>query len=194
MGRACRQRNLFAALALLGAAAGGCGRASGPLPKAEQRALESAPRATAGQVYRSAADGLSFTLPTDWRILHEQGALVLVGDDRNTITVTSVKLADPRHRRTRESVTAATRRVVDGLPDARVTSSAGDVRRGSLEGASWQVTFSPPTRPGARYDREHLVLFSQDRAFHVVHTGPAGTLGGTENEFKAVVDSLKEEV
>jgi len=198
------------AAAIAAATAAGC--------NTDTRALEEAQRAESpetstfdesqawvvqpGERYTSGKEQFSVAAPAGWYAAIELGAVTFTDrpggkPGRNTIFVqpTAVE-GEWVQKRTPDVLFPATGRALAALPGARVSPAQPAVRPGFATGVSFDVTFAPPGKRGRRYDRQHVVLVggSGKRAFHVVHTAPAGELARTAPAFEAVLSSLKEEV
>lgn len=145
-----------------------------------------------------AKEGFSIHVPDHWSTEREPGGVVFVGDtdralDRNTIAVRVVaRTGDWVAERTPDLVLPATAKALGALPGAAV-GSATPLTVDGLVGASFELTFSPVSAGGERFQRRHVVLVGKGHVFHITHTAPEGELAKSASEFDVAVKSLREE-
>jgi hypothetical protein len=153
-----------------------------------------------GQRSVSRNDHYSSIKPAGWAEKRDRGSTVFVARaegawPRNTIAIRSVPVeGEWVEKRTADRVVQATAKVLAALPQSTMSKTALRMSDGRWASAVFDVTFTPSSKPGVRYERRHVVLVGRRYVFHVVHTAPEGALVGTADAFEAVVDSLREEV
>jgi len=146
---------------------------------------------------RSQLEGepVSFVSLDGYTISKDRDATILTPKDDarkgSTIVIRSVRL-DGRNDRSPEEILVATRASLEAMPEARV-SSAARVEDSNLEAMQFDLSFEPRSKDGETYERQHVVLFGDAYAFHVLHTAPKGHLGDLAKDFHRVVETLEEE-
>ncbi len=128
-----------------------------------------------------------------WSAHRDHGATVLQrNDDRVTIAIQASPLRASDHDESAaDAVFHSAETIVRGLPEAKITGIE-PLAQGQFEGRAFEVTFEPAGKREA-YQRRHVVLVGQ-RVVHIMHTGPAGSLGATAELFDEVVASVREEI
>jgi hypothetical protein len=189
-------RRLVPALVLcLAAACDGLGRPPGALADVtvDETAgkLVSEPTRVASRAGRFGA-----VVPAGWRLRLGQTDLTLTAGEpghprRGAVFLRTAPIeGDWSAKRTPELVIPATRKVIEGLPQARLGTTES-LQPPGFSGAAFEVSFS--TVDGRRYDRRHVVLLGHRQVFHVVHTALSGHLGDTRADFDSVLATLREE-
>ncbi len=159
---------------------------------------QSAKEPYAGPRFRSPESHFSTRELPHWRATRDRNATVLIYEGaegkQSTISVRAVPISGEWVAdRTPEIVFPATAKWLASLPEARV-STPSEVNEDGFRGVSFDLSFVPSTGRGARYERRHVVLIGSKYVFHITHTGPAGSLAATSDEFDAVLASFREEV
>ena len=140
-------------------------------------------------------DQVSFTIPDGFRLDHQKGTWVLIGQAghaRTTIAIRSVPVSGWSEPRTPDTVLPATLATLRALPGAKVKGPEPrkDIRYRSYE---YDVVFEPRSRHGEEYERRHVVVFGSNRVFHVLLTAPRRDLVHSRSAFNQVLDSIEEE-
>jgi hypothetical protein len=139
----------------------------------------------------ASADGYSVELPAGWMPSRERGSTVFhaQGTKRTVVVRVAPRSVDGTPR-PEAAIQAATRAVVQGLPGASIDREQPIT--GSLAGRRFSTKFTP-TGVDRLYRREHVVLWSAERIYHVIMTAPASERVD-EAALARLVSSLREEV
>jgi hypothetical protein len=144
---------------------------------------EAAPRYVAKQEH------FSLRPPAGWTAHRELGSVVFAREGATpTIAVRTAPLA----KRDRAAIVPATAKVLRALPGATV-SLPTEITLGGMTAVSFDVSYTPDPRSGARYDRRHVVLVGKKHVIHLLHPDRAGSLAGTAAAFAAAIASVREE-
>ena len=142
-------------------------------------------------------DALSLAPPTGWEAKRQKDTLVFVAPSakdgtRATIAVRSVPVDGWSEPRTPDTVLPSVETVLRALPSARVAGPTW-IDHPAYRAAAYEVSFTPRSRGGRRYERRHVVVFAHEHVFHAFLTGPAGRLDESRAAFEHVLESLREE-
>ena len=144
-----------------------------------------------------ADESVSFVPPAGWEVRRDRDTLVLVGGSpksrgRPTIAVRAVPVDSWSEERTVENVVPSTEKVLRALPAAQVTGPF-DVEHPIYQARAFDVTWTPRSRKGQRYQRRHVQLAAHNHIYHVFLTAPEGELEENRGELDRVVETLREE-
>jgi hypothetical protein len=145
------------------------------------------------QIFQNREHGYSVGQPEGWTTSNDRGSTRFSpANGKQTIVVRSAlrpnEIIEGKPT-SNDDVIAATRKVLAQL-SPRV-GGPNPIDDAELTGVEFELTFKPPS-VGTLYQRKHVVLFGQQRIFHVIWTAPQGE-GFEEAAMRLVVSTLKEE-
>ena len=148
-----------------------------------------------GNLHLDPEGHVSFVVPAGFKLTHDHGAWVLVGEKDltgATIAIRSVARDAWSSDRNLAMVRSATETALRAYPEASLRGPT--VLEGApYPGFAFDVTFRPPSKRAARYRRRHAALISSEHVFHVIETWPATQSETARRQFEHVLDSVREE-
>jgi len=144
-----------------------------------------------------AEDSVAFVPPKGWEIKRDRDTLLLVGGSpksttRPTIGIRAVSVSGWTEERTQDNVLPNTEKVLRALPNAEITGPF-DVEHPIYPAKAFDVTWTPRSRQGQRYQRRHITLVATDHLYHVFLTAPEGEINKSRPDFERVIESLRED-
>jgi len=158
-------------------------------------ACQSDPEAPEARTFTE--DAVSLVPPAGWEIRRDRETLVLLGGSptsrsRPTIAVRAVPITDTTEGHTADTVLPSTEKVLRALPGARVRGPF-DVEHPVYQARAFDVTWTPRSRKGQRYQRRHVTLIAPGHLYHVFLTAAEGELENSRAELDRVIASLRED-
>lgn len=151
-----------------------------------------------GPRFTSSDDHFSIAVVEGWTPKRDRGSLVLVGPkadglERNTFAFVAVPVDGWTEERTPGLVFPATKRSLEGLPEARILGEQV-IEVGDFSAIAYDVEFRPAGKREV-YRRRHVVLIgdASDRLFHVIHTAPKKRFADSAQIFERVLETFREE-
>lgn len=165
------------------------------LAAAAVSACQSSGERSASQVF--AEDSVSFAPPAGWQVRRERETLVLVGGsptdrERPVVALRTVSTEGWSEPRTLESVLPDTAAVLRALPGA-VVSGPFDVEHPVYRAQAFDVSWTPRSKDGRRYQRRHVTIEAHQHIYHLFLTAAEGQLAAGRAELDRVLETLREE-
>jgi len=148
-----------------------------------------------GKIHVADQDHVSFAELDGWSLRHDRGTWVQVGQGERELSTISIRSVDRNgwsEDRSPELVLPATETSLRALPSAQVHGPK-DLDHPVYPASVFAVTFEPRSKKGKRYQRRHVVVFGDQRIFHVLLTAPDGAIENSQKPFDTVVNSVREE-